>query len=141
MKLLYLDSSAFVKLYLAEAESEKVEELLGEFPTLASSAIAYAEVCGAFAVRFHRGDLGEEEYRAARLAFHNDWAKVHVCELEPPISLLAADIMKAHKGLRAMDALHLAAALALRQSVSLRFVTFDAKLEHAAKKLMSEAAA
>lgn len=31
--------------------------------------------------------------------------------------------------------------LALRQSVSLRFVTFDARLEEAVKKLMAEAEA
>ena len=141
MKVAYLDSSAFVKLYLVEAESEQVEKLLGQYSNVASSAIAYAEVCGTFAARYHRGDLTEEDYRAARAAFHNDWARVHVGELEMPLSVLAGDVMKSQPGLRAVDALHLAAALALRQSVSLRFVTFDARLEDAAQKLMPEAVA
>lgn len=143
MTVLYLDSNALAKLYLDEhnTEQQKVIDLLNEYSQVATCSIAYAEVSGVFARLFHEGTLDEETYTDKLLRFTNDWETVIVLDITQEISVRAAQVMKAHKGLRAMDALHLASALALRQSVSLRFVTFDARLEEAAKKLMAEALA
>lgn len=143
MTVLYLDSNALAKLYLDEdnAEQQKVIDLLGEYPKVATCIIAYAEVSGIFARLFHEGVLDEADYTDKLERFSNDWETVIVLDVTPEVNTRAAQVMKAQRGLRAMDALHLASALALRQSVSLRFVTFDARLEEAAKKLMAEAMA
>lgn len=143
MSVLYLDSNALAKLYLDEdnTEQEQVIALLGEYPKVATCIIAYAEVTGIFARLFHEGVLNEADYADKLERFSADWETVIVLDVTPEVNNRAAQVMKAQRGLRAMDALHLASALALRQSVSLRFVTFDARLEEAAKKLMAEAVA
>lgn len=142
MPLLYLDSNALAKLYLDEKTGKDlVLELVEEYGDVACCAIGYAEVGATIARYFHEGKLDEEAYAEAMANFSADWQTVKVQQVTPELLQVAAMLAKAHKGLRAMDALHLASALALRQSVSLRFVTFDARLEEAAKKLMAEAVA
>ena len=143
MSVLYLDSNALAKLYLDEdnAEQEKVIDLLGEYPKVATCIIAYAEVTGIFARLLHAGALAEADYADKLERFSADWETVIVLDVTQETNVRAAQVMKSQPNLRAMDALHLAAALALRQSVSLRFLTFDARLEQAAKGLMPEAVA
>lgn len=143
MTVLYLDSNALAKLYLDEdnTEQEQVIDLLGQYPKVATCITAYAEVTGIFARLFHGGVLDGADYTDKLERFAADWETVIVLEVSQDVSVCAAQVMKAQRGLRAMDALHLAAALALRQSVSLRFVTFDARLEAAVQKLMPEAGA
>lgn len=142
MPLLYLDSNALAKLYLDEKTGKDlVLELVEEYGDVACCAIGYAEVGATIARYFHEGKLDEEAYAGAMANFSADWQTVKVQQVTPELLQVAAMLAKAQRGLRAMDALHLASALALRQSVSLRFVTFDARLEEAAKKLMAEAVA
>ncbi|WP_291426469.1 type II toxin-antitoxin system VapC family toxin [Deinococcus sp.] len=143
MTILYLDSSALAKLYLDEdnTEQQKVIDLLGEYPKVATCIIAYAEVSGIFARLFHGGTLDEADYADKLGRFTADWQTVIVLDVTPEVNSRAAQVMKAQRGLRAIDALHLAAALTLRGSVSLRFVTFDTRLEEVANKLMAEAVA
>lgn len=143
MSVLYLDSNALAKLYLDEdnAEQEKVIDLLGEYPKVATCIIAYAEVTGIFARLLHAGALAEADYADKLERFSADWETVIVLDVTQETNVRAAQVMKSQPNLRAMDALHLAAALALLQSVSLRFLTFDARLEQAAKGLMPKAVA
>ena len=139
--MLYLDSSALAKLYLDEdnAEQQNIIDLLGEYPRVATCTIAYAEVTGIFARLLHAGALTEADYADKLERFSADWETVIVLDVTQETNARAAQVMKAQPGLRAMDALHLASALALRQSFSLRFLTSHARLERAAKGLMPEA--
>lgn len=141
MSVLYLDSSAFIKLYTDEnpAHTQLVEEALGLIADVASSAITHAEVCGVFGRQFQDNRLSERDYRETRRAFETDWQSVDVLGVSAGVSKLAADLLKAHKTLHAMDALHLASALALRQYTPIKFLTFDKRLEEVAGKLMPEA--
>lgn len=143
MSALYLDSNALAKLYLDEDNAEQAQliDLLSEHGQVYTCAIAYAEVGGVFARLFHEGVLAEDGYTEKLGLFAADWETVNVVDVVPEVSVRAAQVMKAQRGLRAMDALHLAAALALRQRVGLRFVTFDARLQAAARGLMPEAVA
>lgn len=142
MTVLYLDSNAIAKIYLTdERDRELVFKLLEEYETVATCAITYAEVAGLLARALHAGRLSDEEYAEAMTSFAQEWDLLEVKEVNLELSQIAAQVMKSQPGLRAMDALHLAAALALRQSISLRFITFDARLEQAAKGLMPEAVA
>lgn len=141
MTTLYLDSNAFVKLFTDEnmGEAAQIEAALEKSSDLASSAITYAEVCGVFARQFQQGRMSEEVYWATRQAFEDNWEQVNILEVSATVSKIAADVLKAQQGLRAMDALHLASALALRTSTAIRFLTFDVRLQDAAGKLMPEA--
>ncbi|GMA15751.1 PIN domain-containing protein [Deinococcus metallilatus] len=140
MTTLYLDSNAFVKLFTDEnlGEAAQVEAALEKSSDLASSAITYAEVCGVFARQLQQGRMSEEVYWTTRQAFEDNWEQVNVVEVSATVSKIAADVLKAQQGLRAMDALHLASGLALRGSTEIKFLTFDVRLQDAAGKLMPE---
>lgn len=141
MTVLYVDSSAFVKLYVTEdqTETEQVERALQQNVEVASCLIAYAEVCGTFGRQFQQGRLDDETYWATRRAFEADWENVNATEVTPELSSLAADLLKSQTGLRAMDALHLASALVLRTQQPLKFLSFDKLLNAAAQALMPDA--
>ena len=64
MNVVYIDSSAFAKLYLDENVKEQatVLEILERFERVACYSITFAEVSGVFARYFHEGKLGEKEY-------------------------------------------------------------------------------
>lgn len=136
MTVAYLDSSAFAKLYLNEPGREAVEALVEETGRVAACAITYAEVRGVLARYLHQGRLTEEEYEGANAAFEADWTTTNVVDLTPALLRLAGDLLRAHAGLRAMDALHLAAALEVRTNEELRFLTFDVDLGRVAQALM-----
>lgn len=136
MTVTYLDSSAFAKLYLNEPGREQVEALVEETGQVAACNVAYAEVRGVLARYLHRGRLTEREYTSATEAFEADWETTNVVDVTPALLRLSGDLLRAHQGLRAMDALHLAAALEVRASEELRFLTFDGDLGRVAQALM-----
>lgn len=140
MTVLYLDSNAVAKLYLSDEEGqERVLAALDRHQTVATCAITYAEVTGLIARALHDVRITEEQYAETVASFAEEWNSVTVLDVSTPLSQMAAMLMKAHKGLRAMDALHLASALALRASTEIKFLSFDARLQDAAGKLMPEA--
>jgi len=138
--VLYLDSNAVAKIYLTdERDREVVFTALEAHETVATCAVTYAEVAGLLARALHDGRLTEEEYQQALTAFAREWELLELREVTLTLSQIAAQVMKAQPGLRAMDALHLASALALRGSTAIKFLTFDARLQDAAGKLLPEA--
>lgn len=140
MTALYVDANAIARLYLSdEIGQDAVFTALDEHDVIATSAITYAEVTGLLARAFHDGRIEGEQYDEMAAAFTQDWSTVKVQGVSTPLSQVAAQLMKAQRGLRAMDALHLASALTLRQSTALRFLTFDTRLEQAARNLMPDA--
>lgn len=142
MTVLYLDANAIAKLYLSDEEGqERVFAALDQYQTVATCSITYAEVTGLIARALHDARLNEEQYAEAVASFAEEWRSVKVLDVSTPLSQVAAMLMKAHKGLRAMDALHLASALALRGGTEIKFLTFDTRLQDAAGRLMPEAGA
>lgn len=139
--MLYLDSNAFAKLYLDEdnREQEQVMAALEQCERVSCAAITYAEVGGVLARLLSAGMLSEADYTDKLDRFTQDWETVNLIDLFPAISVQAVQIMKAQAGLRAMDALHLASALALRQATPIKFLSFDKRLQDAAHKLMPDA--
>lgn len=140
MTVLYLDSSAIGKLYLQEndAQAEQVLTLSNNAEDVASSAIAYAEVVSALARNFHEGKITEDEYQDSLAGFQSDWEAITQIEVTK-VLVLSGQLLKANKGLRAMDALHLASALTVRQVKPIQFLSFDTFLNSIAKNLMPEA--
>jgi uncharacterized protein len=141
LSVAYLDSSALAKLYLDEdrAEQQQVIDLIERCGQVASCAIAYAEVSGVFARYFHEGQLTQEDYEEKLGRFSADWETVSPVGIAAELSTLAAQLMKSQRGLRAMDALHLAAALEIRAVTDLKFLTFDHHLRRSAQALMPDA--
>ena len=141
MSVLYLDSSALAKLYLREDEAKRqqVIALADNADEVASSAIAFAEVASAFAHNFHQGRVSEADYQEHFTDFERDWQFVTQIAVVNSVSTRASQLLKAHAGLRAMDALHLASALIIRETQTLQFLSFDNQLNAVAQALMPDA--
>ena len=116
----YLDSSALVKLVVAEAESDALIEYLSDRPTRTSCALARVEVVRA--VRHH----GEGASRRARQLLE----RVSLLRLDDVLLQAAAELDGAT--LRSIDAIHLAAAQALGDSLG-DVVTYDHRMADAAR--------
>lgn len=120
-ELLYLDSSALVKLVIREQETPALRNLLSESGFMVSSALAEVEVRRA--VRRITSEEG-----ILRLA-EQILAGVHLLSLDGPVMRAAADLPPGQ--LRTLDALHLASALSLGSDLS-AMVVYDDRLGEAA---------
>jgi uncharacterized protein len=120
--VVYLDSSALVKLVIAERESAALRRYLRSQPQRASCGLARVEVMRA--VRPHGGAAIT---RARRLLRRLDLVQLDD-ELLDAAAALDAGI------LRSLDAIHLAAAQVLADDLT-AVVTYDARMTVAAGRL------
>jgi predicted nucleic acid-binding protein len=125
---LYLDSSALIKRYVAEPDSDVAEAALLADTEWVTGQHTLVEIMLALPRR-----LGEAELGVARAAFERDWERSFIVALDDATCRRAAEFGVA-TGARSLDALHLAAAdRAGGRSVPI--VTFDIRLAHAARSL------
>lgn len=117
----YYDSSALVKLVLDEPDAGALREYADREPAGISCALARAEV-----VRIVRGH-GADAIALARAAL----GRFELVELDNEL-LDAAAVLPA--AVRTLDAIHLAAAIAMGGELS-ALVTYDDRLARAAREL------
>jgi predicted nucleic acid-binding protein len=123
----YVDSSALLKRYVEEPESELAEELLASEPELVTGRHTVVEVRRNLARLLSGSALGE-----SRAAFAADLGSFAIVELDASTCELAATIAE-QTGARSLDALHLGAAR--RLGTALSFVTFDVRQAQIARAL------
>jgi predicted nucleic acid-binding protein len=133
--ILYLDTSALVKLYVEEPFSQELSVAVSEAEAVATSLIAYAESRAAFARARREARLSAQIYRRIVEAFVEDWPRYISVEVTDRLVKDAGDLA-ACRALRGYDALHLASSLRLSQQVtaSMTFLAFDRALSLAAKQ-------
>jgi predicted nucleic acid-binding protein len=132
----YLDTSSLVKLYVFEDGTPDVRSLVEDSSLIATSVIAYAEARAAFARRAREGSLSKGQHNRARADFESDWPRLLSLEVTERIARQAGELAEKH-ALRGVDALHLAAYLALGARMpgeALRFSSFDSRLNAAADR-------
>ena len=125
--ILFLDTSALVKLYIAEPGSEA---LLRKIPgkLVAVSHLAYAEAHATFARRRREDLLTADEYELVLDSFEADWGTTIQVPVSDEVLALVPELCRDHP-LRGADALQLAAALMIhRQGVEVHFATSDRQL-------------
>jgi uncharacterized protein len=122
-RLLYLDSSALVKLVVAETETPALLAFLGQWPHRVSSALARVEVLRAVK---RIGAAAAVRRRAARVL-----ARVALVRIDEPV--LAAAVRLRPADLRTLDAIHIATAQSLDDLAGI--VTYDARLARAASRV------
>ena len=125
---LYVDSSALLKRYLPEADSESAVTLLVSDPKLTTARHTSVEVR-----RILFKGLRGAGLAAAREAFEEDWRSMVVIELSGRVCERAAEIAES-TGVRVLDALHLGAALEVGAG-ELPILTYDARQARAARTL------
>lgn len=124
---LYADTSALLKRYVEEPDSERAVELLTSDPAVVTGRHTVVEVRRNLARL-----LPAQAVTAARSAFADDLDAVSIVELDAATCELAATIAE-QTGVRTLDALHLGAAR--RLGTTLTFLTFDARQAQAARAL------
>lgn len=134
MTLLYLDTSALLRLYTQEPEHERVRPAVQEAGGVVCHQITYVEALSALAGRERRKLIGAEAYRSARAAFQTDWETFSHVGVSAELLREAAELAETH-GLRTYDAVHLAAAR-LVSPLGLTFMTFDRQLREAASRVL-----
>ena len=131
--ILFLDTSALVKLYVSEDGSEKTHEAALEAEVLAVSRIAWAEYHAALARRARMVPDDEPELDQARNALAVDWQDFFVMEVSQSVVEVAGEYAELY-ALRAYDAVQLATAtyLAGQSGQTVQFGCFDRRLNKAA---------
>lgn len=129
--MVFLDTSALVKVYVRERGSDVVRDLAGTHPALVCG-MAYVEARAAFARRGREGTPDAGALAAALRLLEGHWGRLGVIALDPALLRSAADLCDRHP-LSAGDAVQLAAALrARREGATLTFVGSDRRLLDAA---------
>lgn len=130
--ILFLDSSALVKVYIAEPGSERMRAALARAEAPAVSILAFAEIHATFARRHREGLLLTAELEELHLRFAADWkALIHV-PLEETVLALVPALCGSHP-LRGADAVHLASSLLFHhEGLEVLFACSDRQLLDAA---------
>ena len=122
--ILYLDSSAILKLVIDEPESPALLKLLESFPDRASSALARVEVVRAV----RRAGGGSIELRRASDVL----ARIALINVDDEVLTRASELEPGE--LRSLDAIHLSTALSLGKQLG-ALASYDRRLTSAAKGL------
>lgn len=117
--ILYLDTSALVKLYVEEDGSEDVDAAVKDASRVATSAVAYPEARATLARLERDEDLTPEEHRAAVADLDADWELLGVLDLSRNLARFCGRLARKH-GLRGFDAVHLGSAVAVRVASELK---------------------
>lgn len=122
--MIYLDSSAIVKLVLPEKESDQLLRLIGDRMDCLSSVIARVEVVRTVA----RSQAPSDAYARAHEVFN----RVNLKSLDEDIISKAEMIKPA--SVRTLDSIHLGTALACGSELEV-LITYDRRMASAAEEL------
>lgn len=135
--ILYLDTSALVKLFVQEAHSDRIRRAVSEERLITTHAIAYVEACAAFArLAYDRGEDGL--FPRLRRNLDIQWEVWEIMNVTEALIRRAADLAGRYR-LRGYDSLHLAAAESafevFRGHAPFHFAVFDSQLSAAANQI------
>ncbi len=134
--ILFCDTSALVKIYVAESGSMEVRKLVADSEAVAACRIAWAEAHAALARRVREVPADAEAVDKARRGIARDWPRYLLVEISQDVVERAAEYAETF-ALRGYDSVQLAAAhtLALKGGQPVSFACFDDRLNKAAKVL------
>jgi uncharacterized protein len=132
---LYLDTSALLKLYLAETGSELVREHRGTASVAATSLVTLVEARAGLARRRRASEILPREYRHAVGELTEDWDRYVKIGISDGLVKHAAQLAERHR-LRGYDAIHLASAMLLTDQTNgdVLFASWDDDLDAAAAR-------
>lgn len=132
--ILYLDASALVKRYVAEAGSADVAAVIEGARLTATAVVSRAEVAAALAKAVRIGLASRDDAAAGLKDFEADWSDL--IRLDVGEATVARAAMVAwSQGLRGYDAVHLACALMWQESLGdlVTLATYDRELWRGAR--------
>jgi len=126
----FLDTSAFAKRYVAEHGSDEVLALCQQADELVVSVICLPELISTLSRLVREKKLAKADYRRLKGDAMSDLVDVDICQITSGIMASVIFLLESHP-LRAMDALHVACALAVEPDI---FVAADHRQLTAARK-------
>lgn len=126
----FLDTSAFAKRYVAEQGTDKVMALCQQADSLVVSVICLPELISTLSRLVREKKLSKADYRKLKGDTVADLADVDICQITSGIMDSVILLLESHP-LRAMDAIHVACALATDTDT---FVSADHRQLLAAQK-------
>jgi len=126
----YFDTSALIKLVIAEAGADQARLLWERASEIAVSRLAWPEALAALAAARRGRRLADDGYAAAVGVVRTCFERCTVVSVADHLVERAAELAVS-SDLRAADAIHLATALAVMEADSV-FVTWDKRLRQAA---------
>jgi len=130
---LYLDTSALVKLLVAEDGSDVTRAAAAAASALVSSHVTLVEIHSALARMRADGRISRRAHTAQRTAFAALWADIGVVPTDDRVIERAADLAERHL-LRGYDAVQLSSAVELLPASELQFACWDERLNVAAAR-------
>ena len=131
MTLVYFDSSALMKLLVAEDDSDLAVRLWDGCDDALSSRLAYPEVRAGLAALHRNGQLRRADLVRAEVAWDEYWATMRPVDLSVEVEQAAGGLAVEH-ALRGADAVHLASALAIADA-GVVLAVWDRRLHAGAK--------
>ena len=134
--ILFCDTSALVKLYIAEEGSGAIIKQLAQAQAVAVCRVAWAEAHAAFARRVREVPADAAVIEQAKAALTADWPQFVIMEVTQALVERAGDYADTF-ALRGYDSVQLAAAdeAARITQIAVHFACFDVRLNKAAKTL------
>jgi uncharacterized protein len=136
--ILYLDTSALVKLFAEEPGSALVRDAVAQAEFRACHLVGYVEACATIARRCRQLAVPQAELDGRIGELTRAWARLDVVQVDWPLVHRAGQLA-VWFGLRGFDSVHLAAAEALwvqtDRAAPFRFAVFDRALSEAARAL------
>ena len=126
----FFDTSALVKRYIEEPGSAQVAETCLNADVLMVSIVCLPEMLSTLRRLVREGSLSQSHYQRIKKAILTDLADAEVSNLTPEVIGLAIHCLENHP-LRALDAIHLGCALAMKPDL---FVSSDRVQTAAARK-------
>jgi len=117
--VLYLDASALVKRYLRERGSGRVHARFKADARIFTSAVSYAEIHAVLGRKYQQREMTTRQYEATRERFLHDWLfSLNLLAVDES-TMAALPTLVERYPLKALDAVHLAAAHWLRDMTQL----------------------
>jgi predicted nucleic acid-binding protein len=133
--ILYLDTSALVKRYFEERYSDELIFRWRKATEIVTSSVAYAETLASLYRKKREIPLEKEVIQRILEAFRLDWESFLRVEVTDELNDIIDRIIRRYP-LRGFDAIHLASAVLVRESLpeNFLFACFDQRLSQAARK-------
>ncbi len=130
--MIYLDTSALVKKYVAEEGSESIVTIMKN-SVIATSRLTYPEILSIFVRRFRAGDITHNKLTVLLKYFESDWDCFTILNIHDELLPIIKDLIEKHY-LRGADSIHLSSALWLKDTINedIAFVASDINLLNAA---------
>ena len=135
MSIIYLDTSAMLKLYIQEKQSDDVYNLFHKSENTGTSILTYAEMASAMSRAERMRLISSDESRDAWNKFLKEWPEINRLRISDQLTERAASLSWEF-GLRGYDAIHLASALTWQEMLetSVCLATFDRLLWNSGQK-------